>query len=100
MPFARKTVEREIPANRIYLFYAMLLLCMTGLLGITITGDVFNVYVLLEVSALSSYALLALGKGKSFLATFNYLIIGTIGACFYLLGVGFLLIKTGTPLNI
>lgn len=93
--YGQRTIEKEL-SDRTPHFYALFLFLITGLLGITITGDVFNIYVLLEVAALSSYALLALGGGKAFLATFNYLMIGTIGACFYLLGAGFLLIKTGT----
>ena len=43
----------------------MFLLCLTGLLGIAITGDAFNLFVFLEISALSSYALIALGRGPA-----------------------------------
>lgn len=93
--FSLKSVEKELK-NQLSYFYTLFLFLVTGLLGITISGDAFNIYVLLEIAALSSYGLLALGKGRSYLATFNYLIVGTIGACLYLLGVGFLLIKTGT----
>ncbi|MEK9657838.1 MAG: monovalent cation/H+ antiporter subunit D family protein [bacterium] len=93
--YSVKVVEKEL-SKRIHFFYTLFLFLVTGLMGITITGDAFNVYVLIEIAALSSYALLALGQKKSFFATFNYLIIGTIGACLYLLGVGFLLIQTGT----
>ena len=62
MPFARISVEREVPEERIYLFYVMYLLCLTGLLGITITGDAFNLFVFLEISSLSSYVLISLGR--------------------------------------
>ena len=48
----------------------------------TVTGDAFNLYVLLEIAALTSYALLAMGRGRAYMATFNYVILGTIGACF------------------
>ena len=72
---------------------------MAGLLGITITGDIFNLYVFMEIAALSSYALLAYGKKRATMASFNYLIMGTMGACLYLLGVGFVFVKAGT-LNI
>ena len=53
----------------------------------------------MEIAALSSYALIAYGKGRSYMASFNYLMMGTMGACLYLLGVGFVFVKTGT-LNI
>ena len=53
----------------------------------------------MEIAALSSYALIAYGRGRAYMAAFNYLIMGTMGACLYLLGVGFFFAKTGT-LNI
>ena len=65
MPYARASVEREIEHERIPLFYAAFILCMTGLLGITVTGDVFNVFVFLEISSLSAYALIAHGAGPA-----------------------------------
>jgi multicomponent Na+:H+ antiporter subunit D len=100
MPYARILVENEIPASRIYLFYAMMLLCMTGLLGITITGDAFNLFVFLEISSLSTYVLVSFGKDRRALtAAYRYLIMGTIGATFYIIGVGLMYMVTGT-LNI
>ena len=48
--FSKISVEEELPA-RINLFYTLYLLLVTGLLGMTITGDAFNLYVLLEISA-------------------------------------------------
>ncbi len=93
--YSKHDVKKEL-GDKIPHFYSLFTLLVTGLLGITMTGDAFNLYVLLEVSALTSYALLALSKGRAYIATFNYLIMGTIGACFYLLGVGYLLINTGS----
>ena len=100
MPFARVSVEHEVAEDRIYLFYAMYLLCLTGLLGIAITGDAFNLFVFLEVSSLSSYVMISLGHDRRALtAAFRYLIMGTIGATFYIIGVGMMYMATGT-LNI
>ena len=97
MTYARRSVEAEIPEDRIYLFYTMFLLCLTGLLGIVITGDVFNLFVFLEVSSLSSYVMISLGKDRRALtAAYRYLIMGTIGATFYIIGVGLLYMMTGT----
>jgi len=93
--YSLRSVRREIP-DRIHLYYTLYCLLVTGLLGMVATGDAFNLYVLLEISALSSYALLARGRGYAYYATFKYIIMGTIGACFYLLGVGYLYIKTGS----
>ncbi len=97
LPYARTSVASEIPADRISLFYASYLLCLTGLLGIAITGDAFNLFVFLEISSLSSYVLISLGKERrALLAAYQYLIMGTIGATFILIGVGLLYMMTGT----
>jgi multicomponent Na+:H+ antiporter subunit D len=97
LPFARRSVAAEIPEEKAHLFYSMYLLCLTGLLGIAVTGDAFNVFVFLEISSLSSYVLISLGKDRRALtAAFQYLIMGTIGATFYLIGVGLLYAMTGT----
>ncbi|RMG08799.1 MAG: monovalent cation/H+ antiporter subunit D family protein [Planctomycetota bacterium] len=96
---ARAIVRREVPEDRLHFFYAVWLLCLTGLLGITITGDAFNVYVLLEITSLTSYALIAMGKRsdrRALTASFHYLCMGTVGASFFLLGLGYLLMATGT----
>ena len=90
----------SVGRNRIHLFYAAFLLCLTGLLGVTITGDAFNVFVFLEISSLASYVLVSLGDDRRALrAAFSYLIVGTIGGTFILIGIGFLYQMTGT-LNI
>ena len=93
--FSKHSIDKECPESKVA-FYTLFSLLITGLSGMTITGDAFNLYVLLEIAALSSYGLIALGRSRAYLATFNYLIIGSIGACFYLLGVGYVFLKTGT----
>ncbi|MDY6837098.1 MAG: proton-conducting transporter membrane subunit [Thermodesulfobacteriota bacterium] len=92
---SKKSIELELP-DKTAPFYALYVLQVTGLLGIVATGDAFNLYVLLEITALSGYAMLAMGKDRAQLSTLNYLYMGTIGACFYLLGVGYLYIVTGS----
>lgn len=77
-------------------YYTLYGLLTAGLAGMVITGDVFNFYVFLEISALSCYGLVALGNGKGILAAFRYLCVGTVGASMYLLGIGFLYSATGT----
>jgi multicomponent Na+:H+ antiporter subunit D len=97
MPFAPRSVSFEIDESRRAWFYCMYLLCLTGLLGITITGDAFNAFVFLEISSLSTYVLIALGRDRrALLASFRYLVMGTIGATFYVIGVGFLYLVTGS----
>jgi multicomponent Na+:H+ antiporter subunit D len=77
-------------------FYALCLLLLTGLTGIVVTADLFNVFVFLEISSLSAYALVFQGGERAMVAAFRYLILGTIGGTFYLLGVGFIYFATGT----
>jgi multicomponent Na+:H+ antiporter subunit D len=64
LPFAARSVASEIPEDRQAWFYTMYLLCLAGLLGIAITGDAFNAFVFLEVSSLSSYAMIAMGRDR------------------------------------
>lgn len=99
LPFARHSVAAEIPGRHHALFYAAFLLCLTGLLGVTVTGDAFNVFVFLEISSLSTYVLVAQGAGRdkrALSAAYDYLIMGTIGATFFVIGLGFLYMTTGT----
>jgi len=93
--FSKESVKKELP-DKIPQFYTLFVLLVTGLLGMTVTGDAFNLYVLLEISALTGYALIAMGDNRALVASFNYVILGTIGASFYLLGVGHLYIMTGS----
>ena len=97
--YARLSLEAEIAEADHPRFYTAYLLCLTGLLGITITGDAFNFFVFLEIASLSTYTLVAMGAERdrrALTAAFRYLVMGTVGATFYLIGVGFLYIVTGT----
>lgn len=97
MPYAGKSIQKEIPSSKQPAFFAAMLLCMAGLVGIVSTGDAFNVFVFLEISSLSTYALLSQGKDRRALtSTFQYLIMGTIGGTFILIGIGLIYMKTGT----
>lgn len=97
LPYALRSVEQEIVPQYIPFFYTAFLLCLTGLLGITLTGDIFNLFVFLEISSLSSYALISMGRQRQALtAAFQYLIMGTIGATFLLIGIGLIYSETGT----
>lgn len=97
VPFPLDPREVRIPRERLFLFYALFLLCLTGLLGITITGDLFNVFVFLEISSLAAYALIGLGSDRRALtAAFSYLVMGTVGGTFLLIGIGLVYQMTGT----
>lgn len=97
LPYSRASIEAEVPPQQHYLFYTMFVLCLTGLLGIAITGDAFNIFVFLEISSLSAYVLIALGRDRRALfAAYQYLIMGSIGATFLVIGIGLLYLMTGT----
>lgn len=82
--------------TRVSLYYTTLACLAIGLLGMASTGDAFNFYVFMEITALAGYGLIAAGEGKGPIAAFRYLLMGTVGASMYLLGVGFLYAQTGT----
>ena len=54
-------MDKELPEKKVY-FYTVFLLQVAGFLGIVITGDLFNLYVFLEIASLAGYALIAVGE--------------------------------------
>lgn len=93
----RESLRRDIDNRRAPMFYGAWLIAVAGLSGIAVAGDAFNVFVFMEISSLATYILIAGGRDRRALsAVFKYLIIGTIGATFYLIGVGFIYMMTGT----
>jgi len=95
MLHAKETVPYEVKSKETP-YYSLVLLMLAGFNGIVVTGDVFNLYVFLEICSLAMYGLIACGEKKAPFSAFRYLIMGSLGATFYLLGVGFLLTATGT----
>lgn len=93
--YAGAAVRREHP-DREAAYLGMVLVLLLGLAGMVITADLFNLYVWLEVSSLGGYALMAVGHRKAVVSAFRYLLLGTLGASFYLLGVGYLYVLTGS----
>ena len=92
-PFERANQKKWFQTTGYYCLIAFL---AVGLLGMSTTGDAFNLYVFMEITAISGYGLIAIGEEKGPIAAFRYLMTGTIGASLYLLGVGFLYAATGT----
>jgi len=97
LPFAGPSLANEVPIEKSPWLYAALLLFLAGQMGIAVSGDAFNIFVFLEISSLATYTLIALGRNRRALtASFSYLIMGTVGATFFLIGVGLLYAMTGT----
>ena len=95
--YAPRSVNNEIAPEKQGWYYAMYLMCMAGLLGMAISGDAFNIFVFMEISSLAMYTLIALGsERRALVAAFQYLVIGTLGATFYVIGVGLIFTMTGS----
>ncbi|MBU8921343.1 MAG: monovalent cation/H+ antiporter subunit D family protein [Bacteroidales bacterium] len=78
-------------------FYTLFLLMIAGMNGVVITGDMFNLYVFLEIASIASYALVGFGCEKNELeASFKYLILGGVASTVVLFGIAFLYSMTGT----
>ena len=80
-------------------YYTIVLLLVSGLAGAVYAGDLFNIFVFLEVVSLSAYALVAVPGGRALVSAFRYLVMGALGTAFYLLGVSYFYAATGS-LNI
>ncbi|GJL51506.1 MAG: cation:proton antiporter [Nitrospirales bacterium] len=93
--FAGPTAPKDL-GGRIVHFYTLILLLISALTGIVFAGDLFNLFVFLEVAALASYALVGVAGGRALFAAFRYLILGTLGASLYLLGVSYFYAASGT----
>lgn len=88
-------VRQELPGQGT-VYYATLLLMFSGLMGIVVTADLFNLFVQIELASLSAYALVGAGGRGAPRAGLNYLIIGSFGASIYLTGTGFIYAATGS----
>lgn len=93
----RFDTDKSIAQNAKHILYAVIIAAHTGFVGILVTGDIFNLYVFIEIASLASYALVSLGKNKKALVgAFEYLVTGTIAATLILIGIGMLFSATGT----
>ncbi len=93
----RQSFDSQIESERQPYFFAAWLLALAGLAGIVITADAFNIFVFMEISSLASYVLISGGPDRRALpSVFKYLIMGTVGATFYLIGIGLIYMMTGT----
>ena len=97
--FGWPSIRAEVREAKQAMFMSAYLVCFTGLCGVVVTGDAFNLFVFLEISSIATYVLVALGATRdrrALPAAANYLLMGTIGASFFVVGVGFLYAVTGT----
>jgi len=78
-------------------FYSLFLLMVTGMIGVSLTGDLFNLYVFLEIASIASYALVAFGcQHEELEASFKYLILGSVGSALILFAIAIMYSLTGS----
>lgn len=95
--FSKEYVTHAIAEPRIPYYYTLLLLNLMAMIGFTVTGDLFNLFVFMEVLSLSGYALVAVsGERIAEMAAFKYLVMGAVSSLLVLLGIGMLYALTGS----
>jgi len=78
-------------------FLSLFLLMVAGMNGVVLSGDIFNLFVFLEIASIASYALVGFGCGhEEFEAAFKYMVLGSIASIFVLFGIGLVYGNTGT----
>ncbi|MFH1189261.1 MAG: proton-conducting transporter membrane subunit [Candidatus Omnitrophota bacterium] len=78
-------------------FYTLFFLMASGINGVLMATDIFNLYVFMEIAAISAYFLVAFGTGAEELeASFKYAVMGSVASAFILLGIAFLYAHTST----
>ena len=82
--YSQGNVRHEIEERKHVTFYVLVQLMAAGLYGITVTGDLFNMFIWLEIASLTAYALIAVAGGRALRPAYNYVIMGSI-ACLYIL---------------
>jgi multicomponent Na+:H+ antiporter subunit D len=78
-------------------FYALFLLMIAGMNGVVISGDLFNLFVFLEIASIASYALVGFGvESEELEASFKYLVLGCVASAMILLGIAIVYGDTGS----
>ncbi len=94
MLFSVRYMERYTAKSK---YLSLFLLMVAGMNGVVLSGDIFNLFVFLEIASLASYALVGFGCGPEELeASFKYMVLGTIASIFVLFGVALVYGNTGT----
>ncbi len=95
--YSRKYISKEVEPGKAFAYYSLFLLLSAAMLGFTATGDVFNMFVFMEILALSSYALVAVtGRRDAVRAAFKYLLMGAPSSIMVLLAIALLYSSTGS----
>jgi len=77
-------------------FNTMFLLAFTGINGIILTGDIFNLFVFIEIAAIATYVLATMKRKDSYQAAFKYIVMGSIASVFLLMAIAFTYSSVGS----
>jgi multicomponent Na+:H+ antiporter subunit D len=95
--YSHDYVAKEVNEDKKTSYYVLYLLLSTSMLGFSATGDLFNMFVFIEIMAITSYALVAIdGNGPALKAAMKYLLMGAPSSILVLLAISFLYTATGT----
>lgn len=93
MLFSARYMERYTAKSK---YLSLFMLMVAGMNGVVLSGDLFNIYVFLEVASLASYALVGFGcEHEELEASFKYMVLGSIASVFILFGIAMVYGNTG-----
>jgi len=94
MLFSAKYMEQYTAKPK---YLSLFLLMVAGMNGVVLSGDIFNLFVFLEIASIASYALVGFGCEREELeASFKYMVLGTVASMFILFGVALVYGNTGS----
>lgn len=94
MLFSTRYMEQYTAKSK---YLCLFLLMVAGMNGVVLSGDIFNLFVFLEIASLASYALVGFGcEHEELEASFKYMVLGSIGSIFVLFGVALVYGNTGS----
>ena len=94
MLFSVRYMERYTAKSK---YLSLFMLMVAGMNGVVLSGDIFNLYVFLEIASLASYALVGFGcEHEELEASFKYMVLGSIASVFVLFGVALVYGNTGS----
>lgn len=95
--YSFRDVEHELESHVIPGYYTLIFLMLFSMVGMTLTNDLFNLYVFMEILSLTSCGIVSIKRKKeNLMASIKYLMLGTIGSVSILLGIAFLYMVTGS----
>jgi len=94
MLFSARYMEQYTSKTK---YLSLLMLMIAGMNGVVLSGDIFNLFVFLEIASLSSYALVGFGcEHEELEAAFKYMVLGSIASAFLLFAVALVYGNTGS----